>query len=203
MTFGPALALGMAADEEVVDIDVVLPRSREDLAGLISGEERAAMGAELVERIRNAAPPGLAIVSGQLLAPDATKLPKLIEAADYAVALDPEQIEAAQDTLARRLAEPELTVTRAVHKKKRGGKRRPPRRGEAPKEKVIDVREYLMDASVADGALTFRLRVGNDGGVRPREVVQALLETSVADHRMRRTRLLTRRGDALVGFASA
>lgn len=203
MTFGPALALGMAADEEVVDIDVLLDRSREDLAGMLSDEERSAMGDALVERIRQAAPPGLTIVSGGLLEPGAVKLPKLIEAADYAVSLEPDQIAAAQEQVARRLALGELTVTRAVHKKKRGGKRRPPRKGDAPMEKVIDVREYLMDAAVQEGALTFRLRVGNQGGVRPREVVEALLQTQVADHRMRRTRLLTRRGDALVGFAHA
>jgi len=203
MIFSPALALGMAAEEEVVDIDVLLPRSREDLAGLLSDEERTAMGDDLVQRIRDAAPPGLVIVSGTLLLPDAVKLPKLIEAADYAVSLEPDQLAVAAETVARRLAEGELTVQRAVHKKKRGGKRRPIRPGETPLEKTIDIREYLMDASVQDGALTFRLRVGNDGGVRPREVVEALLQTHVADHRMRRTRLLRRSGDTLVGFASA
>lgn len=202
MIFSPALALGMAADEEVVDIDVLLPRSREDLAGLLSDEERAAMGVDVVRRIRDAAPPGLVIVSGTLLEPGAVKLPKLIEAADYAVSLEPDQLAVAAETVARRLAEGELTVQRAVHKKKRGGKRRPIRKGEAPVERTIDVREYLMDAAVEDGALTFRLRVGNDGGVRPREVVEALLQTHVADHRMRRTRLLRRSGDTLVGFAS-
>ncbi len=202
MTFGPALALGMAADEEVVDIDILLDRSREDLAGMLTDAERTSMSATVVARIRDAAPPGLAIVSGGLLAPDATKLPKLIEAADYAVQLDASSGLDATAQLAERLAAPELTVTRAVHKKKRGGKRRPIRRSDAPAEKTIDVREYLMDAHVDGETLRFRLRVGNDGGVRPREVVQALLQTSVADHRMRRTRLLTRRGDELVGFAS-
>ena len=201
MTFGPALALGMAADEEVVDIDVVLPRSREDLAGLLADEERAAMGEDVVARIRASAPPGLTIVSGALLAPGADKLPKLIEAADYAVSLEPAEVEAAARLVSERLAAPELTVTRAVHKKKRGGKRRPPRRSDAPKTKTIDVHAYLMEAAVRDGALTFRLRVDNQGGVRPREVVEALLQTQISDHRMRRTRLLTRRGDALVGFA--
>ena len=203
MTFGPALALGMAADEEVGDIDVLLPRSREDLAGLLSDDERAQMGAAVVERIRRSAPPGLTIVSGALLAPGADKLPKLIEAADYAVSLDPDQLAVAEETVARRLAQGELTVTRAIHKKKRGGKRRPPRKGDAPQEKTIDVRAYLMEAAIRDGALTFRLRVDSQGGVRPREVVEALLQTEVADHRMRRTRLLTRRGDALVGFVSS
>ncbi len=202
MVFGPALALGMAADEEVVDIDILLPRSREDLAGMLSNEEREAMGASVVQRIRDSAPPGLAIVCGQLLEPGALKLPKLIEAADYAVALEPELLAIAPQRLTARLAAENLTVTRAVHKKKRGGKRRPIRKSDTPFEKIIDVREYLMDAKVEDGALTFRLRVGNDGGVRPREVVEALLQAQVADHRMRRTRLLTRDGDTLVGFAS-
>lgn len=202
MIFSPALALGMAADEEVVDIDVLLPRSREDLAGLLSEDERCALGDEVVSRIREAAPPGLVVVSGALLEPGAVKLPKLIEAADYAVSLEPDQLAVAAETVARRLAQGELTVQRAVHKKKRGGKRRPIRQGETAEEKTIDVHEYLMDASVQDGSLTFRLRVGNDGGVRPREVVEALLQTQVADHRMRRTRLLRRHGDTLVGFAS-
>ncbi len=203
MTFGPALALGMAADEEVVDIDILLERSREDLAGMLSDEERTQMGVAVVERIREAAPPGLTIIDGRLLEPGAVKLPKLIEAADYAVQLDEDQLDVAADTVAQRLAEGELVVMRAVHKKKRGGKRKPRRKTDALEEKRIDVREYLMGARVEDGALRFRLRVGNQGGVRPREVVEALLQTTVADHRMRRTRLLTKRGDEFVGFARA
>jgi radical SAM family uncharacterized protein/radical SAM-linked protein len=194
MTFGPALALGIAADEEVVDADILLPQSAEDLAGLLDGAQREVFAAELLERLRGVAPPGLEVVAARLVGPDEQKLGRLIEAADYTVELDPEQAEFLRTVLPQRLSQSSLVVERRLQAKRR--KRRPA--GE--RVKPVDVRPFLDEAAVdeAQPVLRFRLRMQVEGGARPREVVQALLGETVADHRFRRDRLLGRRGDTLV-----
>lgn len=206
MTFGPALALGMAADEEVVDIDILLADSTRDLAGQLDEATRDRMAQEVVTRLRAAAPQGLVVVHGRLLPPDAVRLPKLIAAADYAVALEPGMVpEGMAELVAERAAAEQLIVSREVHVKKKrkkgNGRVRAPRRADEATAKDIDVQDYLLSAELDDHTLRFRLRHGNDGGARPREVVQALLGRTVSDHLMRRTQLLAGRGDTLVRFS--
>ncbi|MCA9700504.1 MAG: TIGR03936 family radical SAM-associated protein, partial [Myxococcales bacterium] len=69
MSFGPALALGMGADEEVLDCDLLLERSAQDMADLLDEAARQAIADALLERLRAAAPPGMEIVSARIVAP--------------------------------------------------------------------------------------------------------------------------------------
>jgi len=203
MSFGPALALGVAAREEVVELDLLLPGAREDMAGLWSEEQRAAEAAALHERLAAVAPPGLAVVGLRMLAPGERRIGELIVGADYSVALGSDEAAAVAAALSERMAGP-LWIERAA---KQGRKRLPG--GVKPPGEQIDVRPRILAAEVevATGLLRFRLDMsqepGEEGpgkGVRPREVVQALCGAGVADHRVCRDRLLARGEGGLVGL---
>lgn len=197
MSFGPALALGVGAREEVVDLDVILPRSDEDMAGLWSDEVRASVAAELLANLKGAAPPGLEVVGLRVLAPGERKLGELIAAADYAVEIGPELASQVAPTLTERLAGP-LTVTRAGKAKAGRG-----RRAEVGGEHAIDIGGALLGASVEGDVLRFRVRLSSDmPGARPREVVQALVGAAVPDHKIVRERLLAEHEEAFVGLAA-
>lgn len=201
LSFGPALALGVGALAEVVDVDVILPRSREDLAGMLTTEEREAQGALLLEQLRAVAPPGLAIRSARLVAPDELRLGQLVAAADYAVRLTDAQAQRLAAGLEARLAAPSLVIERARHKKPRRAKHGPGQR--RPAGSSIDVKATLMHAELRDGMLRFRLKVDAEGSARPREVVQALLGERLPDHLTTRERILVRKDGALVGIDEA
>ena len=199
MTFGPALALGVAAEGELVDVDVVLPESALDMTGAWSDAERAEHAAELLARLRAAAPPGLVLHGARLLAPGEPKLGRLVVAADYALALTPEQAEALARELDTRLAGP-LVVRRTVHRKRRGKGRRG-RRGGAPEDvREIDVAGALLGVELdpVTRQLRFRLRQDNTGGARPREVAEALLGQVPPDTAFTRLALLREDAGALV-----
>ena len=197
MSFGPALALGVGARAEVVDVDVILPRSAHDLGGLLGDDEREAMAADLLERLRRVAPPGLALRTARLVGPDELRLGQLVAAADYAVELPEAAARVLSAELSTRLEGP-LAIERVRHKKKRRGKRRPT--GARQQTQVVDVKSTLLSAVVEGTSLRFRLRLDGKGGARPREVVQALLGERVPDHHMTRERILVRKDDALVGI---
>ncbi|MCX4245725.1 TIGR03960 family B12-binding radical SAM protein [Paraliomyxa miuraensis] len=202
MSFGPALALGVGALAEVVDVDVLLPRSAEDLGGMLSTEERETIAGQLLERLRAVAPPGLVLRSARLVGPDELRLGQLVAAADYAVTLNPEQAQALAARLAGRLAEPTLAIERVSHKKsRRGNKRRPGPR--SPEVATVDVKASLIHARLDGTTLRFRLRVDAEGGARPREVVQVLLGERLPDHLTTRQRLLVRKDGALVSIEDA
>jgi radical SAM family uncharacterized protein/radical SAM-linked protein len=202
MSFGPALALGVGALAEVVDADVILPRSAEDLAGMLCTAEREAIAAELLPRLRAVAPPGLAIQSVRIVAPDELRLGQLVAAADYAVALDEAQADRAAAGLDTRLAAESLVIERSAHKKARRGKGKRGPRGNAP-PRAVDVKASLLHAELAGPTLRFRLRVDAEGSARPREVVEALLGERVPDHKFVRERLLVRKDGRLVGIDEA
>ena len=201
MSFGPALALGVGAEAEVVDVDVLLPRSAEDLGGMLLTDERETLADALLQRLRRVAPPGLVLRSARLVAPDELRLGQLVAAADYAVALTPAQAERVAATLHERLAAPSLPVQRASHKKSRRGKRRPGPR--PPAVSTVDVKASLLHAEIEGTTLRFRLRVDSEGGARPREVVEVLLGERLPDHLTTRERLLMRKDGALVGVDEA
>jgi len=203
MSFGPALALGVAAREEVAELDLLLPGAAEDMAGLWSEERRAAEATALHERLAAVAPPGLAIVAVRVVAPGERRIGELIAGADYSVAIGSEQASALATELPARMAGP-LPIERAPKANKRGL-----RRVTDGEHEVIDVRPRIVAAEVdvAAGILRFRLDMtqepGADGsakGVRPREVVQALCGAPVADHRVCRDQLLARVDGAYVGL---
>lgn len=192
MSFGPALALGVGALEEVVDLDVILPNSSEDMAGLWDDRARRALADDLLPRLRAAAPPGLGLTDLRVLGQGERRLGELIVAADYAAAVGPARAELLRDQLAERLGGP-------LHALRPGRGRKGPRAEPA----AIDVGAALLGASVDvdAGLLRFRARLSSDGpGARPREVVAALLGEPLPDHFITRERLLARRGDDLVGL---
>ncbi|MBZ5710588.1 TIGR03960 family B12-binding radical SAM protein, partial [Nannocystis pusilla] len=197
MSFGPALALGVGAREEVVDLDVLLPNSDADMAGLWSEDDRVREAAALRERFAAAAPPGIDILDVRVLVQGERRLGELVAAADYAVDLGPELAAAVAAELPARLAGP-LHVERP-------GKARPGRglkraTGDAT---AVDVGAALLhaDVDVEAGQLRFRVRLSSDApGARPREVVQALVGAAIPDHRLTRERLLARSGDDLVSL---
>ncbi len=196
MSFGPALALGMGAEAEVVDADLVLACSAEDLGGLLDDARREAEAASLLERLRAVAPPGLLLRSARLVGPDELRLGQLVQAADYVVTLNDDEAGRLQQRLGPALEQPELVVQRVRHSKGRRGKRRPAR----PLVQDIDIKQSLMDVGLHDNRLRFRLRLDGQGGARPREVVEALLGERVADHLMTRERLLVSKDATLVGI---
>lgn len=197
MTFGPALALGHAADEEVVDLDVILEGSERDMVGAWSAEERAERAKALKERLAAVAPPGFTIVDTRLVEPDEERLGRLIVAADYVVPLPEDWVAEASTSVPQRLAE-SLVVERQVPAKKRRSKRG----GRTPGKAVtIDISAALRSAVVRDGALHVSLTLDGSATARPREAVAALLGRSVPDHWIRRRRFLARRGDELVAFS--
>jgi radical SAM family uncharacterized protein/radical SAM-linked protein len=198
MSFGPALALGVWAKAEVVDVDVILPRSAEDLGGMLSDDEREALAAELLGRLCAVAPPGLLLRSARLVGPDELRLGQLVAAADYAVALSVAQAERLAADLHARLAAPSLLVERTRHKPPRSAKRGPGQR--KPATGPVDVKVSLLHAELHGTTLRFRLRVDAEGSARPREVVQALLGERLPDHLTTRERLLVRKDGALVGI---
>jgi radical SAM family uncharacterized protein/radical SAM-linked protein len=199
MSFGPALALGVAAEEEVADLDVLLPASAEDMAGLWDDERRAAEGAALLARLAAVAPPGMTVVDARILAPGERRLGELIAAADYSVAIGPERAATLAGELPARLAGP-LPMTRAAKSKRRGLKA-----GDAGAGETIDVRPRILSASVDAAAGILRVRIAmsaesGEAGARPREVVQALCGEPVPDHRVCRDRLLARSGEGHVSL---
>ncbi len=181
MSFTPALALGMSADEEVVDCDVILDRSAEDLAGMLNDDERAGLATALFERLRCVTPTGLELLDVRLVAPNERRLSELINAADYAVVLSQAQSDQVEDALQTRLAGP-LLVERKARPKKRA----------LAGDKIVDVRSMILAAWIdpAQRTLRVRLRMDGQGGARPREAVQALVGEIVPDHLIRRERFL-------------
>ena len=137
MSFGPALALGVAAREEVVELDLLLPGAAEDMAGLWSEERRAAEAAALHERLAAVAPPGLAIVTLRMLAPGERRIGELIVGADYAVTIGVEEAAAVAAALPGRMAGP-LMIERAA---KQGRKRLPG--GVKPAPELVDVHRFV------------------------------------------------------------
>ncbi|MCA9661160.1 MAG: TIGR03936 family radical SAM-associated protein, partial [Myxococcales bacterium] len=197
MSFGPALPLGTAAQAEVVDVDLLLEGSAAAMAGEWTDERRGEVAVGLRGRLEAVTPPGLEIVAVRVLAPGERRLGDLIAAADYAIALDEHQTAALAATLPEKLAAPSLPVTRISRKKrkrKRSHGRAKGRPAAPPKPEVqeLDARPRIIDAAVDVDRqlLRLRLRMGPEGGARPREVVEALVGEKIGDHRFCRERLL-------------
>ncbi|MCA9717590.1 MAG: TIGR03936 family radical SAM-associated protein, partial [Myxococcales bacterium] len=192
MSLGPALPLGMAAHEEVVDLDIILPDSAQDMAGAWTDAHRQAKAEELLSRLRRVAPPGLEIVTLRVLAPGERKAGSLVAGADYSVQLDGEQLARVGPRLAEQLAADELLVERpAKRSKKRKGRGRsaPPASGPV----TFNIRPSIVDAWLDNEAQRLRFRLRMQPGVasaRPREVARALVGELISDHRFARERLL-------------
>jgi radical SAM family uncharacterized protein/radical SAM-linked protein len=164
MTFGPALGLGVASLGEICDLRL------EGRGGVPLSSD------EVHRRLQDAAPEGIRIEQVRLLEAGAPPLMRVISLADLAIgAPTAEGGELLLDL--SRLREAPLVVTRRS-------------KGE---RKEIDVGRYLVDAGIAppeeaarlrgllgwsDGLLVLlaRVRVLGDGGVKPVELAEVLLQ---------------------------
>lgn len=192
MSFGPALSLGMGADEEVIDCDLLLERSAEDMAGLLNDEDRQAIAATLLERLRGATPPGMTLVDARIVAPGERTLGELIAGADFVVELEDTQLPGLAERIESLLAKGNLQITREQRVKQ---KRRGKRKSVGSKSVTIDLADRLLAAELdeRERVLRFRLRTDLEGAnARPRELAALLIGAPVEDHRMRRERLLAR-----------
>jgi len=194
LSLSPALALGIASDEDAFDVDVILPESLRDMTGGVGTDERGQLATLLLERLRAVVPPGFVVLGAELLGDDDLRLGQMIGAADFAVRLPADAPGDLPQRLAGTLAATSLPMLRSKHDRRRVG-------GTPPPGVTIDVRPHVLSAAIdeATGELHFRLRMEPTGTARPREVVSALLGLELGEHAMRRVRLLARRGD---GFAA-
>ncbi len=169
----PALPLATASLGEPIDVWLLDP----------PGE------AELLERLRRALPFGMEAVEARRLAPDARKLSKAISGAEY-LALVPVSAEELERVAERLLAADRFELVR----RRRG---RPERR--------FDARPLVRDARVLQGRpsalplpedaggswLWLSLELPGSGGVRPRELLEALLGEPGAAAKLIRSRVET------------
>jgi len=179
VSFGPALALGVASLGEYVDLKLIDPPAAD----------------ELIERLNRAASSGLRFRGAALLGPNDPGVAKIIDRAEYLLGIpelelgqEPERT--LQERLAHYASRPEVTVWRDV----KGIKRK------------IDVRagvlalELAGPTSAADidragvvgrlGWLRASVVIAPSGAVRSREIVEALMERADVPHLAIRTRLL-------------
>jgi radical SAM family uncharacterized protein/radical SAM-linked protein len=188
MSFSPALALGMAAGQEVVDCDVILDESARDMLDEMSDSERKEVGDRLVARLREHAPPGLLMISGRLVGPNEFKISELIDGAIYEAQLDSNEISAVQARVADFLASDTWLITRERNARAKG----------ANAILELDLRELVVDASVDPQRNTLRFMVlqpKQRGSARPREIVQVLVGRSVEENKMARLALVHRDDD--------
>jgi radical SAM-linked protein len=184
LSFGPALALGMTADAEVLEVDVILDRSAEDMAGFLDEGEREVMERDVLARLRGFAPPGLDFVDVRLVRFGEMRIGELVAGAEYALWLDAGHRSTLEAALPGVLAGESLVVERVQAKKGRGKR--------VGGSSTVDIRPLLLDARVEGDWLRFRVRLDPErGSVRPRELVKALLGAGVPDHHFRRVALLT------------
>ena len=204
MSFGPALALGATGDQEVVDVDLLLPRSAEDMEGVLTAEDRATMAEEVLARLAPHTPPGMDLTGVRIVAPGEKRLGELVHGAEYRVVLDEAQYARVEATLAATLGKAEIMVERVDRKALK--KRRRKDRHLPPPTVTTDIRPMIAAAhleAVPDapdgvgGALVFRLASdGSQASARPREIVAILVGEGVPDYRLTRSALLTEDEDA-------
>lgn len=206
MTFGPALALGVSAWSEAVDVDVILPNSARDMLGELEPAERRESGAALFEALQGASPPGITIQRAELLPPDSPKLAHLVSAMDFRVRLGGTD-EVAH--VARRLEQLAVGEALVVQREKHPKRRRPKagrRRGRTAQpqanSQLVEVDRYLQLVELTEAWLRFRVVRATTGTTpRPREVAALLLGRTVSDHDLIRECLLAQTGEAFESLA--
>jgi radical SAM family uncharacterized protein/radical SAM-linked protein len=176
MVLGPALGLGVVSLGELMDLRLEhLPDSGE----YISAEE-------LQRRLREAAPEGFIVEEVTQLQPDDKPVSRLIAAADFAIGVpnSPNFNDDSVSEVAAGLALVPSWPSRPLSVE------RPGKDGAAGKQ--VDVQQFLLSAEHLDEATSAsvrgelgwpadyevvraRVRIDNQGGVRPIELAQALL----------------------------
>ncbi|HWB79604.1 MAG TPA: TIGR03960 family B12-binding radical SAM protein [Nannocystaceae bacterium] len=187
LSMAPALALGIAADDDAFDVELILPESVRDMAGELGDDERAQIGARVLAALRAVAPLGLTVFDARVLPLGTTKVGAAVAGADFTVALPRDSVETSVTRMAGAMAQAHLPIVRRKHEK----------RG---RDQEIDVRAHIVTAEIDRDAamLRFRLRMDPTGTARPREVVQALVGLELGEHQMSRAQLLARDGDRWV-----
>jgi radical SAM-linked protein len=152
--FPSALAMGEAGTDEVVDVEI-------STDGLDGDAEQAVGSTDLLlATLRRAAPGGLQILSIEELpqaAPNSTA-----QEVDYEFPLPREWQAEVTGRVERLLASPTLWVERR-------------------EKRAVDMRSYLLGASVEEDRLRFRLKVAREGSLRARDVLSALELTELQE----------------------
>lgn len=186
MVFGPALGLGVMSLGEVVDLR--LERLKET-GEVISADE-------LKQRLRSAAPEGFLVDEVTLLQPEDKAVSRLITAADFAIGVPTDDVSMDMKSALGQIdtwSQRPLIVER------------PGKSGSEAKR--VDVQQFLMEAERLEGpksasvrdelgwssdyeVVRARVRIDNQGGVRPVELAEALLGSLPSGIRYARLGLL-------------
>lgn len=145
--FPSALAMGEAGTDEVVDVEV------EEHGGAGGAEQSGDSFNALLAALRCAAPGGLLPMRIEELPQDAPTA--TAREVDYEFPLPHEWQAEVTGRVEQMLAQPSLWVERR-------------------EKRAVDMRSYLLGASVEEGQLRFRLRVAREGSLRARDVLAAL-----------------------------
>lgn len=144
VSFALALSLGVESLDEIVDID-------------FEHEAEPPAPEVIVRTLGKVMPPGLTLISGEI----STGRPRVI-AVDYELELPPdyEELHELQDRLSAFLESESHPFSRER------GKGKPPR--------SFDARAYVEHASLNDRRLSMRLKMGQEGGMKPFDLMQIL-----------------------------
>ena len=142
VVFTLALALGIEGRREVLELDLAEPMEP----------------AEVLRRLRAAAPPGLDFLEAEAVPPGR---PAHAQAVEYRFDVPADRREAADAALARFLASTDWPYTR--------------HRPDRDRDVAIDLRPFVLGAELDPaGALRFRMKISPSGSARPEELIDAL-----------------------------
>ena len=114
--------------------------------------------AEVLRRLRAAAPPGLDFLEAEAVPPGR---PAHAQAVDYRFDVPADRRDAADAALARFLASTDWPYTR--------------HRPDRDRDVAVDLRPFVLDAELDPaGALRFRMKISPNGSARPEELIDAL-----------------------------
>ena len=185
MVFAPALSLGISSVAEYADVK-------------IAGELPCSID-ELVTRLNATTSDGFYFIGARVLGPNDASITRVIDEAVYAVALPKHALEELQlqdeAALSKRIAD-QLAKEKLFARRETDGIGR-----------MIDIRPYLIEVNVGDGAealrsagilgefvtLTMRQRITNDGAAKAQEALDAILDSHDVSARIVRAGLLSSR----------
>ena len=180
LSFAPALSLGVASLDEYVDVAVIDPPTPETMLERLSIEREG----------------GLWFREARVLSKEAPSLSKLIHAAHYAIVLSNDLVEAngGETALEQRLGAFMALEQAMIERRKEKAvwtidARRYVRRFELAQNESLEALSPYVDVR---GAIMLDLVVtlGQEGSVKPREVLQAALQSPLLPHRSIRMALL-------------
>lgn len=132
-----ALGIGISSRDEVIEVDLGRWMTAQAILGALAP----------------CLPAGMEIAKLELLAPGERGQ---VDRVEYAVRLDPGEIEPVSARLAEVMARPTLEVVRQRN------------------QKAIDLKKYLIEAQIEGGALVFAFTVTPQGTARPEEFCRLL-----------------------------